>query len=54
MANNGELLTRDQVSQIRTKLEKGIAPKTIAHEFGKHVNTIYHIRRNQKWEGYDA
>lgn len=54
MSNIGELLSRDQVTEIRKQLEDGIAPKTVAYNYGKHVNTIYHIRRNRDWKGYDA
>lgn len=52
--NVGELLSRDQLVKIRALLASGVAPKTIAFDFNKHVNTIYHIRRNTKWKGYDA
>jgi hypothetical protein len=52
--NVGELLSRDQITSIRKLLSEGKAPKTIAFDFGKHVNTIYHIKRNKEWKGYDA
>jgi hypothetical protein len=50
----GELLSKDQIDSIRKQLADGKAPKTIAFGYGKHDNTIYHIRRNKNWKGYDA
>lgn len=49
--NVGIMLTIEEVRDIRKLLTEGMAPKTVAYRFGKHVNTIYNIIRNSKWEG---
>jgi len=49
--NVGIMLTIEEVRDIRKLLAEGMAPKTIAYQFNRHVNTIYNIKRNSKWEG---
>ena len=49
--NVGILLTVEQIREIRKLIAEGVAPKTVAYQFGKHVNTIYNIIRNNNWEG---
>lgn len=49
--NIGKLLTIEQLREIRKLLAQGVAPKTVAYQFGKHVSTVYNIINNPKWEG---
>jgi DNA invertase Pin-like site-specific DNA recombinase len=49
--NIGTLLTIEQIREIRKLLAQGVAPKTVAYQFGKHVNTIYNIIKKPNWEG---
>lgn len=44
-------LTKDEVSEIRQRLEKGEKPTDLAKEYGVHSAAIYHIRNGTtfKW-----
>lgn len=49
--NPNTKLTPTQVQEIKTHLQKGVAVKDLAYEYGVNPSTISRIKRKKTWKG---